>query len=182
MAVRDAFLSPREVRALAGCARARRGRGEFAEGRIGAGPRIAQRTDVRGDSICWLTQPQGAAEARILGRLEALRQRLNREAFLGLFDLELHYAWYPPGAGYARHVDQPLGRAQRRVSLVLYLNEDWSTGDGGALRMHGEQGAQRDIEPLGGRLVAFLTESRQHEVLPARRARLSLTGWLRARE
>ena len=60
---------------------------------------------------------------------------LNREAFLGLFELEMHYAWYPPGAGYARHIDQPHGSGQRRVSLVLYLNRRWRAGDGGELKI-----------------------------------------------
>jgi SM-20-related protein len=38
-----------------------------------------------------------------------------------------------------------------------------------------------DIEPLGGRLVCFLTAGREHEVLPAGRERLSISGWFRAR-
>jgi SM-20-related protein len=30
--------------------------------------------------------------------------------------------------------------------------------------------------------VVFLSERREHEVLPTRRSRLSLTGWFRRRE
>ena len=75
------------------------------------------------------------AERLLLEELEQLRLELNREAFLGLFELELHYAWYPPGAGYARHVDQPRGGTQRQVSLVLYLNAEWQPLAGGALRI-----------------------------------------------
>ena len=108
--------------------------------------------------------------------LEELRLQLNRDALLGLFELELHYAWYPPGAGYARHVDQPHGREQRRVSLVLYLNAHWAPSDGGELRESSPTiGRYRDIEPVAGRLVLFLTEGREHAVLPTRRDRLSLT-------
>lgn len=117
-----------------------------------------------------------------MDRLEGLRLELNREAYLGLFELELHYALYPPGAGYARHVDQPHGATHRKVSLVLYLNADWRPADGGVLRMHKANTQILDIEPLGGRLVCFLTPGREHQVLPARRDRLSISGWFRGRE
>jgi SM-20-related protein len=62
------------------------------------------------------------------------------------------------------------------------LNEQWSAADGGALRIRADNGRFRDIEPLGGRLVLFLSESREHEVLVTRVPRLSLTGWFRGRE
>jgi SM-20-related protein len=62
------------------------------------------------------------------------------------------------------------------------LNEQWSAADGGALRIRADNGLFRDIEPLGGRLVLFLSESREHEVLVTRVPRLSLTGWFRGRE
>ena len=102
--------------------------------------------------------------------------------FLGLFDLELHYALYPPGAGYALHVDQPQGTAQRKVSLVPYLNPQWNEETlWGALRIY-EAGAQHcDIEPVGGRLVRFCA-GREHEVLLARRDRWSISGWYRGRD
>ena len=118
----------------------------------------------------------------LLDRLEELRLELNREATLGLFELELHYARYPPGASYARHVDQALRTSQRQVSLVLYLNADWQPADGGVLRLHETDDRTFDIEPVGGRLVCFLTPGRVHEVLTARRERLSISGWFRGRE
>jgi SM-20-related protein len=182
VAVSDGFLSVPEVQALTECAALRRARGEFVEARIGADRNLQRRADIRGDSICWLSQGESAAERDLLDSLEQLRQRLNEVAFLGLLDLELHYAWYPPGTAYARHVDRPLSRDQRRVSLVLYLNAHWSPADGGVLRMHADAGRYRDIEPVGGRLVLFLTEARAHEVLSTRSERLSLTGWFRGRE
>ena len=117
-----------------------------------------------------------------MDELERLRLDLNREAMLGLFELELHYAWYPPGAGDSRHVDQPQGRAQRKVSMVLYLNEGWVPGAGGELRIFGTAGGARDIEPLAGRMVCFLSAGREHAVLPTQRDRLSVSGWFRSRE
>jgi SM-20-related protein len=99
-----------------------------------------------------------------------------------LFDLELHYAWYPPGAEYLRHVDQPLGTTRRLVSLVLYLNVDWDPLTGGALRLYDAAEQCMDVEPLAGRLVCFLTAGRAHAVLPTRRDRFSLSGWFRGRD
>ena len=180
--VRDEFLTPQQVRALIDCAEMRRERGGFVAARIGAGRSLERREEIRGDSICWLSEPLYAPERELFRSLEELRLQLNRSGFLGLFESEWHYARYPPGAGYARHIDQPQGREQRRVSLVLYLNEQWQSCDGGLLRIFADDGGYSDIEPLGGRVVAFLTERREHAVLPTRRDRLSLTGWFCSRE
>jgi SM-20-related protein len=181
ISVQDQFLALSQIRALLDCARLRRARGDFGAARIGNDRRLQRREDIRGDSTCWITPPLWPAEQALLEQLEQLRLELNREAGLGLFELELHYAWYPPGAGYARHVDQPQGREQRRVSLVMYLNEDWTPTAGGELRIFGAAGSHRDIEPLAGRLVCFLTQDREHAVLPTQRDRLSISGWFRTR-
>jgi SM-20-related protein len=170
------------MRCLQKCAIERQSRGDFAAARIGSRTSTQRRESVRGDFTCWLREPFDEAERALLDRLEGLRLELNREVYLGLFELELHYALYPPGAGYERHVDQPQGTTQRKVSLVLYLNEGWGPGDGGVLRMHEAHNQVLDIEPVGGRLVCFLTSGREHQVLPARRERLSISGWFRGRE
>jgi SM-20-related protein len=180
LVVRDEFLSLTRVSELRACAEARRDRGEFRGARVGAGGALKRREDVRGDHICWLSEPLFDAERSLCGELEELRCAINAAGFLGLFDLELHYASYPPGASYARHVDRPLGRDQRLVSVVVYLNDSWQPSDGGELRVFEDEG-HRDIEPLAGRLVCFLTAGREHAVLATRSARLSLTGWLSGR-
>lgn len=182
ISVEDRYLAPAQIRALADCALARRARGDFAEARIGADRGVQRRAEIRGDLTCWIAPPLLPPEQVLLDDLEHLRRVLNARALLGLFDLELHYAWYPPGAGYARHIDQPQGRTQRRVSLVLYLNEAWEPASGGELRLFEAVGGHRDIEPIGGRLVSFLTAGREHAVMPARRDRFSISGWLRVRD
>jgi SM-20-related protein len=182
ISVRDEFLAQAQIRALLDCAHLRRERGEFRAAHIG-GERAAQRREeIRGDFTCWMNPPLLPAERALLDELEHLRLTLNREALLGLFELELHYAWYPPGAGYARHVDQPQGRTQRQLSLVLYLNEGWTPGAGGELRLFETAGGHQDVTPLAGRLVCFLTPGREHAVLPTQRDRLSISGWFRTRE
>jgi len=182
ISVQDRFLAPPRIRALVDCAELRRARGEFAAARIGNGRSVQRREAIRGDSTCWIAPPLLPAERTLLQRLEGLRLDLNEQYLLGLFELELHYAWYPPGAGYARHLDQPHGRGQRRVSLVLYLNEDWTPAAGGELRIFDADDRHRDIQPIAGRLVCFLTPGREHAVLPTQRERLSISGWFRLRE
>jgi SM-20-related protein len=180
--IRDQFVAAAQIDSLLECARARQVRGDFAPARVG-GPEGAQRREeIRGDFTCWWREPFHPAERSLLDQLDALRLELNREAYLGLLELELHYARYPPGAGYARHVDQPRGTTQRKVSLVLYLNRNWTTLDGGMLRIHATDDRTLEIEPVAGRLVCFLTAGREHEVLPAQRERLSISGWFRGRE
>ena len=182
LAVRDEFLSADGVRELIACAERRRQRGGFRAAQIGADVRRQRREDVRGDSTCWWQEPLFEAERRLLDDLEKLRLQLNREAFLGLLDHELHYAWYPPGAGYARHVDRPQGRDRRSLSFIVYLNEGWVPDAGGELRVFDDRGGYADLAPLGGRFVCFLTEGREHAVLATHVDRLSVTGWFRCRE
>ncbi len=182
-AVQDQFLSLSEVDALILAAEQRRQQGEFCDAKIGVGASLHKDSAIRGDSTCWITEPKFAAEVALLEAFEQLRLRLNSNAYLGLFELELHYARYAPGSSYARHVDQPHGprHNQRRVSLALYLNAWWRPGFGGELRFFESKGGYRDVDPIAGRLVCFLTEGREHAVMPALAPRLSISGWFRVR-
>ena len=178
--IQDDFLAPAQIAALLECARSRRAHGDFAAARIGSRASPTLRSDIRGDSICWLQEPLYAPERELLERLEQLRLELNREAFLGLFELEMHYAHYPSGAGYARHVDNARGSSQRILSLALYLNIAW-TDSGGALRLFDATEQFLDVAPIGGRLVCFMTARREHAVLPAQHERWSISGWFSRR-
>lgn len=138
----------------------------------------ALRPQLRGDRTLWLDDPRcGAPASAYLHALDALRLNLNRRLFLGLREVEAHYACYPPGTGYARHRDRFRDSDLRMVSLVSYLNADWDEADGGALRLHTAGGAV-DVAPAGGSSVCFLSEF-EHEVLPATRERLSIAAWFR---
>ena len=150
--------------------------------RIGRGEEQRRHAGVRGDRIRWLdeTSPD-AAEAAALALLDALRVACNRSLMTGLVEYEGHYALYPPGASYARHRDCFRDDDTRVISAVLYLNDGWRVEDGGALRLYVEGGRAIDVPPEAGTLVAFLSARFDHEVLPARRPRLALTGWFRRR-
>jgi SM-20-related protein len=98
-----------------------------------------------------------------------------------LFAFEGHYALYPPGAFYRRHRDRFRDDDGRVLSCVLYLNQDWDAGDGGTLRIHLDGGDTRDVLPAGGTFACFLADRFEHEVLPATRERLAISGWFRRR-
>ncbi len=137
----------------------------------------ALRGDIRADATRWLDDPCCGEPARtFLAELEAVRQLLNRTLFLGLSEVEAHYAAYPPGGGYARHRDRFRDSDARVITWVSYLNDDWGTDDGGALRLHLDDGPI-DVPPSGVS-ICFLSEL-EHEVLPARRERFSIACWFR---
>ena len=175
------FLPSELTAALAAECRARAEAGELAAASVGRGAGQAVREGIRGDHIQWLEPGHSAACDRYLELMDCLRQALNRGLFLGLEDFECHFALYPPGAFYQKHLDRFRDDDRRTVSAVLYLNDDWLPQHGGELRLYLADGAEREVPPLGGSLVLFLSSDFPHEVLPANRERLSLTGWFRRR-
>ena len=150
-------------------------------------------TKFRGDSIYWLNEAESSPAQQIyLDEMERLRRELNRHLYLGLDALESHLALYPIGADYQKHLDRFKANdssqlPQRQISCILYLNKDWLEEDGGYLRLYLNAddttdgivatAPSLDIAPIAGRLVMFLSGTFYHEVLPANRARMSLTGW-----
>ena len=150
---------------------------------VGRGANRIERADIRGDRIRWLDETtDDTAELSLRDVLEALRLLVNRELQLGLFAFEGHYAVYPAGTGYARHLDRFRDDNARVLSIVLYLNDCWRDEDGGMLRLHVARARSIDAIPQGGTLVAFLSDRFAHEVLPARRERFSIAGWFRRRK
>lgn len=179
------FLSRPEVSALRAEASALRAQGAFRPAGVGRGQGLAINPEVRSDQIHWVDpEHSGPAIRGYLARLDALRQTLNRELYLGLEDFEGHLAIYPPGSFYCRHLDQFSGVERRILSCILYLNFDWQPADRGALRIYVDPADPErfeEIEPQGGTLVTFFSPRFEHEVMPAGRERLSLTGWFRRR-
>lgn len=180
-AVCAAFMPEPQIAALRAEARRRDAAGEFHAARIGRGTSRVERPDIRGDRILWLDErtPRDA-EVPLWTALATLRAALNETFFLGLDSFEGHYALYPPAALYRRHRDRFRDDDARVISCVLYLNENWSHEDGGALRLHLNPGA-RDVLPVGGTLVCFVADRFEHEVLASGRERLAVTGWFHRR-
>ncbi|EKT4467191.1 2OG-Fe(II) oxygenase [Pseudomonas putida] len=175
------FVPAALTRALAAECRQRSAEGELSPASVGRGIGQEVRETIRGDHILWLEPGQSEACDRYLDIMEGLRQALNQGLYLGLEDFECHFALYPQGAFYRRHLDRFRDDDRRAVSVVLYLNENWQPEDGGQLRMFLADGVEHDVQPEAGTLVVFLSGDIPHEVLPAGRERLSLTGWFRRR-
>jgi SM-20-related protein len=180
----DDFFGPELTAALRGDCQMSSGQGDFREAAVGSGERRQIKTAVRSDEILWMQQPAPTEPQRTcMDRFEQLRLTLNRTLQLGLFEFESHFARYPAGAFYARHIDQLRGDSRRKLSCVLYLNENWKPEDRGELRFYldGHSAKFEDVLPVGGRLVVFLSSRFAHEVLPAKRERISIAGWFKAR-
>lgn len=155
----------------------------FMQAGIGRGNDRRVHTEIRGDAIYWL-EPERAQFAVLdfLMWTETLRQELNRELFAGLHSSEFHFARYPAGQGYKKHMDQHRGQYSRKISLVLYLNPAWTAADHGELCLYAPDDAKREIQrvlPQPGRLVLFRSDLVPHEVQPCAQTRWSLTGWFR---
>lgn len=178
------FLDKETARGLAQESRAAWEQGDFRRAGIGRGAGLTIREDVRRDHVLWLEPEESLPfQQRYLDLLEALRGELNRHLYLGLFNFEGHFAVYPEGAFYKAHLDRHQNTQDRIVTAILYLNDGWQPGDGGELKLWttpGEQdGPFEIIEPRLGTLVCFLAGDYWHEVLPAQKTRMSITGWFR---
>ena len=102
---------------------------------------------------------------------------------MGILHLEFHYAIYPEGTFYKRHLDTFQNDDRRKLSMVCYLNDDsWDKANGGELVIYPESSKEVIIYPLPGRLVIFESQILEHEVRPVLNdMRLSITGWLKTR-
>ncbi|RXG24266.1 2OG-Fe(II) oxygenase [Leeuwenhoekiella aequorea] len=142
---------------------------------------------VRGDFILWINEAEGrAVERRFFNKINNLVDYLNRTCFLGILQKEFHYAVYPTGTFYKRHLDTFQNDDRRKLSMVCYLNDDsWVATNGGELTLYlpSENGESAlDIIPKPGRMVIFESQVLEHEVKPVLASeRLSITGWLKTR-
>ncbi len=182
-AVIEQFINPQEISALAAQSKILQNAGEMHKAKTGITK--VENATLRGDFIHWIEESQASkAEMFYLGAMAELQQAINQAFFLGLFEFESHFAIYPPGTGYQKHLDQFTGKEERKVSCILYLNDNWHSDDGGELRMYLDKKEDKrfiDITPQAGTLVVFLSSDFLHEVLPAKRERMSITGWFRTR-
>jgi SM-20-related protein len=182
-AVIEHFISPEEALSMANQAKALQSTGGMHKASTGVAK--VENSILRGDFIHWIEADQASsAETVYLRAMAELQQAINQTFFLGLFELESHFAIYPLGAGYQKHLDQFIGKEERKISCILYLNNNWNSEDGGALRMYLDKKDETkfiDITPQSGTLVVFLSSDFLHEVLPAKRERMSVTSWFRTR-
>lgn len=134
------------------------------------------------------------ALGQILRKLQEVNKDLRTFVHLSPENVsEYQLAYYPKdiGARYTKHRDalpDDGGLPFRRVTAIVYLREDeWTEADGGKLRAYIPKGSAAeasgkeyvDIEPIGGRLILFLSGAVDHEVLPVHsKERFAVTSWM----
>lgn len=153
-------------------------KGLFSKAAIGASGDAVVINEIRGDYTYWLERTIDLELNPIFEALDELKQMINRYCFLSLSSYEFHLAHYPKGSFYKKHLDQFAERNNRLVSVVIYLNRNWKSGDGGELKVYPADRVSVIIPPIANRFVIFKSDVLFHEVLPANISRKSLTGWM----
>lgn len=184
--VADDFFTADEVTGLRNALKAKYEEDLFKKSAIGNLSNEKVVSAVRGDFILWLDEVNAEGTERMFfNKLQDFTQYLNRTCFMGIAKQEFHYALYPEGTFYKRHLDTFNNDSSRRLSVVCYLNdEDWKPEYGGELTIYfNDNGTEtgKDIYPLPGRVVIFESQVLEHEVKPVKQPRLSITGWLKTR-
>lgn len=151
--------------------------GQMVEAGIGRGDNYVKSEVIRKDEIAWINRGQPEVDSW-LDWTENLRQTINQTLFMGLFSFESHFAHYPPGGFYRKHVDAFKGEKNRVLSVVAYLNSSWLPEEGGELVLYTSD-TSINVTPLMGTVAVFLSEDVPHEVLKTNRDRYSIAGWFR---
>ncbi|WP_338067986.1 2OG-Fe(II) oxygenase [Shewanella japonica] len=84
---------------------------------------------IRTDEISWISGDSEASCAWIKWTT-SLQDYLIRRSFQGLFSFESHFSHYAIGDFYKKHKDAFKGEKNRVLSVVVYLNQNWSAADG----------------------------------------------------
>ena len=143
-----------------------------------AGVKSGVISHIRSDHILWINDQLPIAQHH-LHALQQLSENLNQAFYLGIKEVEAHFACYNAGEFYALHRDNPQQKNDRVISTVFYLHEHWQADWGGQLHLQDKQNDWHIIEPQPNRLVIFQSDL-LHEVLLSKQQRLSITAWLRS--
>lgn len=135
-------------------------------------------SNIRSDHILWINEELTIAQQHI-DALKQLSQILNYSFYLGIQDVEAHFACYNAGEFYALHRDNPQGKNGRMISTVYYLHQEWQDDWGGKLHLQDKNNVWHTIDPQPNRIAMFQSDL-LHEVLEAKHQRLSITAWLRS--
>jgi SM-20-related protein len=185
-AVIEDFFSVPEVEELRNSLLGKYEEDNFKKAAIGNRTNEVIAKSIRGDFILWLNETEAvAAESAFFRKINDFAAYLNSTCFMGILHKEFHYALYPEGTFYKRHLDTFQNDDRRKLSLVCYLNEqDWKPEYGGELVIYRQIDGEEvpvTIYPFPGRVVIFESQVLEHEVKPVKTERLSITGWLKTR-
>ncbi|MDR0229604.1 MAG: 2OG-Fe(II) oxygenase [Flavobacteriaceae bacterium] len=183
----DGFFTTEEIDLLRANLKLKRELQNFKSAAIGNQENAQVVSEIRGDSILWLDEEYAdEVEQMYFNRINTFLTYVNRTCYLGLQEGEFHYACYPQGTFYKKHLDVFQNDSRRSLSVVLYLNEDtWTPAYGGelALYLKDENGKEyeENVYALPGRLVIFDSKTIEHEVKMVHQTRYSITGWLKTK-
>lgn len=183
----DGFFTPEEVEILRNVLVRKYEEDQFKKSAIGNRVNETVEKEIRGDFILWINEAEtGVAEKVFFNKINQLIEYLNRTCFMGILHKEFHYAVYPEGTFYKRHLDTFQNDGRRKLSVVCYLNDEtWLEENGGELTIYvNKNGVEKpiDLYPFPGRVVIFESQELEHEVQRVKHSqRLSITGWLKTR-
>lgn len=177
-AVIDDFLPEGLYSKLKGFFQAKLDQEEFDPAGIGSLFNNHLVTSIRGDYTYWIDKQRDEAISEVFTLVEEMVSKLNRYCYLSLSGYEFHFAHYPKGSFYKRHLDQFKDRNNRMISVIIYFNDHWQPGDGGELKIYKDDDNEILISPLARRCVLMRSDCVEHEVMTTEVSRFSLTGWL----
>jgi len=161
--------------------------GDFRPAAVGKEAAKSIISTQRNDHILWLDEEDKAEEVQAwFRRIRLLSDSIRKGMFLPINHFECHFAHYPAGSFYKKHLDGFKNNDERQISVIAYLNPDWTQEDGGELLIydHHVRPASKQpiidrIEPIMGRVVFLMSQQIPHEVATSKNDRFSITGWLR---
>ncbi|PZD77406.1 2OG-Fe(II) oxygenase [Mesonia sp. K7] len=180
----DDFFLDIEVKIMRECLLEKYEEDRFKKSAIGSRTNEVVAKTIRGDFILWINETEAnLAEQTFFNKINALVDYLNKTCFMGILHKEFHYAVYPEGTFYKRHLDTFQNDKRRKLSFVCYLNdENWLKTNGGELVIYKPDGSEEVIYPMPKRVVIFESQVLEHEVKEVTNdQRLSITGWLKTR-
>ncbi|MDH0675189.1 2OG-Fe(II) oxygenase [Empedobacter sp. GD03861] len=185
--ISDFFFSTEETKQLREAIIRKENKKDFHQAAVGSSVNEQIVKSIRGDKIRWIDEENKTETEEIFfSKINDFIEYLNLTCYMGIEESEFHYAIYPEGTFYQKHVDAFKNDDRRTLSIVLYLNdEEWKDEFGGQLTLYLEDDnkaeKELDILPLAGRLAVFDSKSIPHEVKIVNRPRYSITGWLKTR-
>lgn len=186
----DSFIPFDESVELLSLLNERKFSGAFKPAAIGKSGEKEIIQEIRSDQIHWLDEQDSSDTIKAwFKRVSLLSETLKEQLFLPIKRFECHFAHYPHGTFYKKHLDEFRVSEGRVLSVIGYLTPNWQLGDGGELLIYDhsvkpahKQPVIKTIEPLMGRLVILKSDTVPHEVALAKKDRYSITGWLRQDE
>lgn len=115
------------------------------------------------------------ATPKIVQALDMMLPELNLETGLKSVSVKLQHN---NGGSFPYHYDNPGPPSKRQLTLIVYLNPSWKSGDGGELVLWPFLEKSISIAPKFDRAVMFRSDMLLHRVMPSHNDRYCFTIWV----